>query len=166
VRQIRVTTFVTTVLSLASTGGIDSLGVPERVDEALPREIGLAKMVVEIELPSSVSIRMPVPVTLRVRNTGTGPAELALTGRPIAFDIVVERTDGTEVWSRLHGETVSMMLQVTILQPGESLEFKHSWDQRDNDRQAVPAGTYAVRGAVFTPDRKLESEGRRLVISE
>ena len=152
-------------MSLASTGGIDSLGAPERVDEALPREIGLAKIVVEIELPSSVSIGTPVPVTLRVRNTGTGPAELALTGRPIAFDIVVERTDGTEVWSRLHGETVSMMLQVTILQPGESLEFKHSWDQHDNDRQAVPAGTYTVRGSLAAPDRELRSEPRRLVIS-
>ena len=164
-RHFHLTAFATVLLSLASIGGFGSLGVPGRVDEVLPRKTGLSKMVVEIELPSSVSIRMPVPVTLRVRNTGTGPAELALTGRPIAFDIVVERADGTEVWSRLHGETVSMMLQVTILQPGESLEFKHSWGQRDNDRQAVPAGTYAVRGAVFTPDEKLESESRRLVIA-
>ncbi len=122
-------------------------------------------MVVEIELPSSVRIGTPVPVTLRVRNTGTAPAELALTGLPIAFDIFVDRTDSTEVWSRLHGETISMMLQVAILRPGESLEFKHAWDQRDNDRQAVPAGTYSVRGSLATPDRELRSEPRRLVIS-
>ena len=164
-RQIRLTTFAAAFLSVASAGGIDSLGVSGRVDEVLPYETGLAKMVVEIELPSSVSIGMPVPVTLRVRNTGTAPAERALTGRPIAFDIVVERTDGTEVWSRLHGETVSMMLQVTVLQPGESLEFKHTWDQRGNDRQAVPAGTYTVRGSLVAPDRELRSEPRRLVIS-
>jgi len=165
VRHFHLTAFATALLSLASAGGIDSIGVTERVDDALPSEIGLARMLVEIELPSKVSIGTPVPITVRVRNSGTAPAELALTGRPIAFDVVVERTDGTEVWSRLHGEMVSMMLQITVLQPGESLEFKHSWDQRDNDRQAVPAGTYAVRGAVFTPDGKLESESRRLLIA-
>ena len=150
--------------ALAGALGVDQLSGNERVG-VNGHDIGHLKMIVELELPARVNVGEQVPMILRVRNGGTEPAELALTGSPIAFDIVVDQPDGTEVWSRLHGETVSMMLQVATLQPGESLEFKHSWDQRDNDRQAVPAGTYTVRGSLAAPDRELMSEPRRLVIS-
>lgn len=122
-------------------------------------------MRLELELPGSVSLGDAVPITLRVRNDATEPAELALTGRPIAFDIVVRRQDGTEVWKRLRGQTVSMMLQVAILAPGESLEFAHEWDQRDSAGREVAAGVFLVHGSLFAEDRELVSEPRRLTIS-
>lgn len=122
-------------------------------------------MKVELELPVSVLPGDAVPITLRVRNDDTMPAELALTGRPIAFDIVVRRLDGTEVWKRLRGQTVSMMLQVAILAPGESLEFAHQWDQRDSAGREVAAGVYLVHGSLTAEDRELVSEPRRLVIA-
>lgn len=151
-------------VALAGALGAGSLSGNERVG-VNGHDIDNLKMIVELELPVRVNVGEPVPMILRVRNGGTAPAELALTGSPIAFDIVVYQPHGTEVWSRMHGETVSMMLQVAILKPGESLEFKHTWDQRGNDRQAVPAGTYTVRGSLAAPDRELMSEPRRLVIS-
>ena len=153
------------LVALAGALGVDSLSGNERVGVNRPHDIGPFKMIVELELPARVNVGEPVPMILRVRNGGTEPAELALTGRPIAFDIVVEQPDGTEIWTRLRGDAVSMLLQVTILQPGAAVEFTHRWDQRDTSGRAVRAGTYAVRGAVFTPDGKLESESRRLVIS-
>jgi hypothetical protein len=122
-------------------------------------------MRVELEFPVSVSLGDAVPITLRVRNDDTEPAELALTGRPIAFDIAVRRPDGTKVWERLRGETISMMLQVAILAPGESLEFAHEWDQRDSAGREVAAGVYLVHGSVSAEDRELVSEPRRLVIA-
>jgi hypothetical protein len=150
---------------LAGALGVDSLSGNERVGVNEPHDNGLFKMIVELELPARVNVGEPVPMRLKVRNDGAEPAELALTGSPIAFDIVVEQLDGTEVWRRLRGDAVSMMLQVTILQPGQSLEFTHRWDQRDTSGRAVRAGTYTVGGSVSTPDGKLESKSRRLVIS-
>jgi hypothetical protein len=122
-------------------------------------------MIVELDVPNSVNRGDAVPMTVRVRNDDTDPAELALTGRPIAFDLVVQEPDGTEVWRRLRGEMLSMVLQVRILEPGEALDFRDVWDQRDNAGRGVSAGIYVVRGVLASPDRQLTSEPRQLVIS-
>lgn len=122
-------------------------------------------MTIELDVPDTVDLGRPVPITLRVRNEGGAPAALELTGRPIAFDLTVTRSDGTEVWRRLRGEIVSMVLQVAILQPNEALEFAHTWDQRDDAGRPVRAGSYLVRGELPGPDGTRASEPRRLIIA-
>lgn len=122
-------------------------------------------MVVELEVPSTVRSGEPVPMTLRVVNTGSQPAHLTLTGRPAAFDIVVSRTDGSEVWSRLHEAVIPMVLQLVVVQPAERLEFGHVWDQRDNAGDPVAPGRYRVRGILPAEELYLESEPRTLVIA-
>lgn len=114
----------------------------------------------ELELPERMKAGDAIPITVRARNDGTEPAELSLTGRPVAIDLVVQRLDGTEVWRRLHGQVVNMMLQVTVLQPGEDLEFEYAWMQRDNTGRPVTPGTYQVRGVLPLADGPLFSEAR------
>jgi hypothetical protein len=119
---------------------------------------------VELDVPDTVELGRPVQITLRVRNDGGAPAQLELTGRPIAFDLIVMRTDGTELWRRLRGEIVSMALQIAILEPNEALEFAHTWDQRDDTGRMVRAGSYLVRGELPGPDGTLASEPRRILV--
>ena len=104
----------------------------------------------EIVLPDSVRAGEPVPVTLRLTNTGREELTIYLQGRPIAFDLTVRRLDGTIVWRRLEGEVVSAILAVRQLKPGASLEFEEVWRQVSNTGEAVPPGDYSVTGALPT----------------
>ena len=108
----------------------------------------------EIVLPDSVRAGEPVPVTLRLTNTGHEPLTVYLQGRPIAFDLTVRRLDGAVVWQRLEGEVVSAILAVRQLEPGASLEFEEVWRQVSNTGEAVPPGDYHVTGALLTDEPK------------
>jgi Intracellular proteinase inhibitor len=106
-------------------------------------------MRVELVVPATVAAGQPVTVTLRISNPGDRPMELYLQGRPIAFDLVVQR--GSEVvWRRLEGAVVSAILQVRTLAPGEMLELTETWDQKDGSGQPVEPGDYTVAGSVLT----------------
>ena len=104
----------------------------------------------EIVLPESVRVGEPVPVTLRLTNTGDKPLTIYLQGRPIAFDVTVRRFDGTVIWRRLEGEVISAILAVRQLEPGASLEFEEVWRQVSNTGESVPPGDYRITGALPT----------------
>jgi hypothetical protein len=91
-------------------------------------------------------------LTIRVTNHSSEQAALEITGRPPAFDFVIEDSDGAVVWRRLRGDAVSMMLQVLTLEPEESAQLSDVWDQRAHDGVLVPPGLYRVRGMILTPD--------------
>jgi hypothetical protein len=122
-------------------------------------------MEVELIVPARVRPGEPVPITLHVLNTGPDAVVLGLTGRPVAFDLVVARPDGTEVWRRLHGATVPLVLELRRVAPGERLVFTDRWLQVDNAGRTVLPGSYTVRGHVPAEDLELDSEPRDLVIS-
>ncbi len=104
-------------------------------------------------------------MTLTVENTAEETVALGLTGRPIAFDLTVTTADGAEVWSRLHGRTIPMILQMALLEPGQQLEFSDTWDQRDNRGRPVDPGVYQVRGVLPTEDGTLTTAARELSIA-
>src|SRR5688500_6466449 len=60
---------------------------------------------VEIVVAREVALSEPVPITLRIVNTGARPLELHLQGRTATFDLVVRRGDAV-VWQRLENATV------------------------------------------------------------
>jgi hypothetical protein len=99
-------------------------------------------------LPDSVRQGEAVPMTLRLTNGGPKPRTVYLGGRPIAFDIVITRADGTPVWQRLNGAVINAILQVRVLAPGEVLEFSDIWKQQDNRGRPVKAGNYGVTGVL------------------
>jgi len=143
--------------------GVNSLEEREQVDAARAVE-ERDEVIVELEVPTSVGTGKPVPMRLRVRTEGADPKPIGLTGRPIAFDLVVKSADGREVWRRLHGVSISMILQIALLRPGEVLNFTDTWNQRDNHGEVVPPGRYYVHGVLPTDEGDLSTEVRELVI--
>jgi hypothetical protein len=105
-------------------------------------------MRVEIEVPSEVGRGDSVPILLRLVNDADTAVDVALQGRPVAFDVTVTRAGGEQIWRRLAGETVTSILQLRTLAARESLEFRTSWDQRSDAGVPVPPGEYVVRGAI------------------
>jgi hypothetical protein len=107
-------------------------------------------MRVELVVPPKVAVGQTVSITLRIRNTRDQPITLYLQGRPIAFDLVVEQPDGAVIWRRLENATVSTILGVRTLAPGEALDLKESWKQRTRTGERVSPGDYRVTGSVLT----------------
>ena len=107
-------------------------------------------MLLELAVPAEFPAGHPVPIVLRVTNTAEAVRDLALQGRPVAYDVIVTQRDETIVWRRLEGKVIQSILQLRTLGPGESLEFRHSWNQRSNSGEQVPPGEYLVTGVLPT----------------
>ena len=105
---------------------------------------------VSLLIPGEVPAGRPVPIVIRLENTGAGPRDLYLRGRTIAFDIFITRPNGQAVWQRLKDEVIPAIVQLKALSPGEVLELEHHWDQRGNHGEPVAPGAYMVRGAILT----------------
>jgi hypothetical protein len=111
----------------------------------------------EVEVPREAPVGSPVPIVLRLVNDGPA-ADVMLQGRPVAFDVVVTRIDGAEVWRRLSGATITMILQLKRMLPGESLEWRDSWDQRGSTGDRAVPGEYQVTAILPTdPPDELRS---------
>jgi len=97
-------------------------------------------------VPARVHQGEPVRFTLRLVNAGDRPATVYLQGRPPAFDVTVHDASGRQVWRRLEGAIVAMVLGIRELVPGEWLEFEDSWRQTDAAGSGVPPGRYRLTG--------------------
>lgn len=105
-------------------------------------------MRIEITVPAEVRRGDSVPIALRLVNDADTAVDLALQGRPVAFDVTVTRPDGEQVWRRLAGETVTAILQLRKVAAGGQLDFHAAWDQRSAGGSPVPAGEYLVTGTI------------------
>jgi hypothetical protein len=106
-------------------------------------------MRIEIVVARKIPAGEPVPITLRIVNTGSRPLELHLQGRTVAFDLMVRRGEDI-VWRRLENATVPAILQLRTLAPGEVLELKDTWNGKDREGRAAAPGEYTVSGEVPT----------------
>jgi hypothetical protein len=91
-------------------------------------------------------------MALRVENRRDRPIEVALRGRTIAFDIVVRRDTGEDVWRRLDGETIPAIVQLRVLEPGEVMTLRATWDQTTRSGTPAGPGEYRVQGLLLTDD--------------
>jgi hypothetical protein len=107
-------------------------------------------LLVVLAAPDEVRPDVPVPLSLRVENTGGKPATLYLRGRAPVLDVVVLDARGDTVWHRLKDEMVQGILALRELAPGETLAVEATWAQRTNDGRPVPPGRYVVRAALLT----------------
>lgn len=105
---------------------------------------------VTLDVPREVQAGEAVPMTLRVTNATDRPLTLRLRGRPIAFDLVVTREDGSIVWRRLEGAMIAMVLQVRTLAPGETLQLEDVWQQQAARGTRAGPGNYTVTAALLT----------------
>jgi hypothetical protein len=125
----------------------------------------LHHVTLELILPDTVRVGRAVPIIVRLTNSSRRPATLYSQGRPTAFDIVITRSDGTPVWRRLEHATISAVLQVRELTPGQSIEFDDTWSQLTSAGEPVPPGDYLVTGVLPTdPPAELRSRTARLRI--
>jgi flagellar hook assembly protein FlgD len=79
----------------------------------------------------TITIAASEPITLYYRTTQR-------------FEIVISDADGKEVWLWSKDRTFAEVLEQVSLKASETLSFDESWDQKDNDGQAVPTGNYTV----------------------
>jgi hypothetical protein len=125
---------------------------------------GQASMRLDIEVPREVVRGEPVPIVLRLTNTGDA-ADLVLQGRPVAFDVIVTRPDGAPIWRRLEGQVFPAILQLWRLESGERLEWRESWTQTTNAGQPVAPAEYLVTGILPTdPPAEMRTAPRELRI--
>lgn len=103
-----------------------------------------------VELPRTAHAGEPVPIVLRLTNRTERTLDLALQGRPLAFDVTVAAPDGTVIWRRLEGAVVPSILALRTLAPAESLTFEAEWDGRDRNGRTAPPGRYLVAGTLPT----------------
>jgi hypothetical protein len=122
-------------------------------------------MRVEIVVPPRVAVGAPVPITIRIGNPTARPIELHLQGRTVVFDLIVSRGDAV-VWRRLEGESVPAILQIRMLAPGEVLELKETWRQKDGTGRPVGPGEYSVTGMVPTDAAPLRAGPVTLTIGD
>jgi len=105
--------------------------------------------VVTIRAPKTVAAGATIPISMRIENTSSEPLELYLHGREATYDFIVTSSDGDIVWRRLEGQVVQAILRVDVLAPGQVLELRDSWNQRDNAGKRVAPGSYLVRGILL-----------------
>ncbi len=110
-----------------------------------PADVVRQAMSAELRVPENRYRRgVPIPMALRVQNTGDRPILLQMpTGQQ--YDFLVER-DGTEVWRWSQGQVFTQALSNLTFDPDEVRTFTIAWDQRDNAGNLVPAGTYTISG--------------------
>lgn len=130
----------------------------------LPGATGVTQPTLELVAPAKVPAGDTVEIVLRVRNDGPEPLELELSGRPVAFDILISDAGGSEVWRRLAGSAVSAALALLTLRPGETRDFSARWAQVDSLGRAVPPGRYTIQGILPMETRRLVTSSRELVI--
>jgi len=118
----------------------------------------------ELIVPRKAHLGDTVEITIRVRNAGKRAADLELSGRPVAFDVVIRGPDGTEVWRRLGQGAIAAALMVLRLEPGEAHEFSLRWAEVDDAGSQVRPGRYTVRGMVPIDGRNRMTAERPLLI--
>jgi hypothetical protein len=122
------------------------------------------RLTLELAVPSRAPLGDTVEISIRVRNTGKRPAALELSGRPVAFDVVIRGPDGSEVWRRLRRGAVAAALVVLRLEPGEAHDFSLQWAEVDDEGSQVRPGRYTVRGMVPIDGQKRVTAERELLI--
>jgi|GEM_PF-452713 len=91
----------------------------------------------------------PIEITFTVTNVDNVPLTLNFTSGQ-QFDVIVTGSGKSKVWQMSSHMFYTMALTTLRLAKGESKEFYAQWDQKDEQGQLVPSGTYTVE-AFLTP---------------
>lgn len=84
--------------------------------------------------------------TLTMKNTTAQPVNLEFNNGQ-SFDFTVEK-DGQAVWQWSHGQMFTQAVMQMTLAAGETKTYTAQWNLKNNDGQAVAAGSYSVKGWV------------------
>jgi hypothetical protein len=121
-------------------------------------------LVFDLVVPGAVPAGTPFAFLLRLTSRSDRPLDLYLRGRTPTFDVEVSREDGTVAWHRLQGEIIPAIVHLRTLAPGERVEARVTWDQRDSDGAEVGPGAYVARGSLLGEDGPLTTPPARFRI--
>jgi hypothetical protein len=93
---------------------------------------------------SSYSPGEPIELQLVVTNNTSQPA-IFRNGNSQRFEFVA-RTGGKEVWHWSRSRAFAMMVSQWDIQPGKSITYEATWDQKNDSYRQVPAGEYTLEG--------------------
>lgn len=99
-----------------------------------------------IEVSPQVGSGDAVAITLRVTNRSDDTARLethAANADLAAFNPIVRDDNGVEVWRRYTNPLLDIAV-VRAIAPGESIEYRVTWDQLSSAGTRVAAGRYSV----------------------
>ena len=92
-------------------------------------------------------LRDPIPMELRGTNQNkTEPIRLGFSSAQ-EYDFVITK-EGKEIWRWSTGKVFAMMMDEIVLQPGQSLRFAETWDQKESQGEFVSPGEYQVVGVL------------------
>ena len=144
--------------------GCEGGSQPLQDDGVLPDEAFLRAIEYSLEVLSEAPYGETVQMKLTLRNVSDEPLSFFLGGRP-AYDFVVTKPDGGEVWHWMCAKITLAALFKETLDPGEELEFTGEWEQTDNRGEPVSAGIYLVRGVLrIDPREKLVTLDHQLEV--
>jgi hypothetical protein len=76
------------------------------------------------------------------------------------YDLAVVDSEGQEVWRWSRDRAFAQVTEEESLEAGDMLSFDEKWDQRDNDGQQVPVGTYQIVAESSHCDANYENCGQ------
>jgi hypothetical protein len=126
-----------------------AIGGVADTDPVRPPPTAQGSVQLSLQIPATVRTGEPVPIELRLVNASDTAVEVVLHGRPAAFDVVVAGAKGV-VWRRLEGAVIASILQLRLVEPGDTLLFETTWDQRTRAGRPVPPGEYTVSAEIPT----------------
>ena len=110
-----------------------------------PSEVFLRAIDFSLDMAAQVSYGQTIRMKLTLTNVSDEPVVLFRGDPP--HDFVVTTPDGEGVWYWTCGKILLAVGITDTMRPGAVRVFTGSWEQVDNQGEAVPPGTYIVHAA-------------------
>lgn len=118
----------------------------------IPLQIESAPSAVEFGLSTSketYAIGEPIEFSMVARNRSSQVQTIEFpSGQD--FDLVVRTMAGADVWRYSTSRSFVQVIRTVTLQPGESVRFSSTWDQRTDTGQQVSPGVYRATATLTT----------------
>lgn len=111
-----------------------------------------------------VALGKPVQLVLELKNLTDETLKLEFSSGK-QYDFEVHDFNNQLVWNWSHGHVFIQSYTTITLGPKEQIKFTPDWDQKDNNGNQVPAGTYQVTGLIPTLGPEIvDSQSKSLTI--
>jgi hypothetical protein len=143
---------VASIVAQWACGGAGAPATPPKSSKSDERwNTAPSPFLFRLQVPAAADAGSSVKLRLVLTNAADTTVKVEIFAAPWeAYDFVVARQDGSEVWRRVPNNTpLATMGKTVVLAAGDSLVLDHTWDQRDEGGRPVAAGTYQVRGILI-----------------
>ena len=108
----------------------------------------------------------PVRLVLELKNLSNETLSFSFSSGK-QYDFEVHDSNNQLVWKWSQGQSFIQSRTAITLGPKEQIKFTPIWDQKDNEGNQVPLGTYQVTGLIPTLGPEIvKSQSKSLTIKE